>query len=129
MRYLALHFVKVSQAPPSGWKGKRFFCSEGYFAGTATEAREAAKRSIRFKREVWKAEQRGAASAAEAEIEAGWAIDRAEAETWGLVQLVRDRPGVPDMVEPVERRSSEVYGRCVSRWSRRLVGCLRSAGP
>lgn len=81
MRYLALHFLKESQAPPHGWTGHRFLKSKGYLAGSTPEAREAARASLRFKRELWKAMKDGVEGAA-AEARAREAIALADATTW-----------------------------------------------
>jgi hypothetical protein len=55
MRYVALHFLKESQAPPVGWRGHRFVASRGYFAGGRTPARARARESLREKRELHRA--------------------------------------------------------------------------
>jgi hypothetical protein len=66
MRYLALHFQKESQKPPAGWRGHRFLKSRGYLTVREDEggdwrpmpaAREEAKATLRWRRELWKAEQ------------------------------------------------------------------------
>lgn len=57
MRYIALHFQKQEQAPPEGWRGHRFLKSRGYLWTDTPTAREAAKQSLRFKREVHKLDQ------------------------------------------------------------------------
>jgi hypothetical protein len=54
MRYLALHFLKESQAPPRGWRGHRFMTSRGYLARSAAELRADARRSLRLKRLLWR---------------------------------------------------------------------------
>ena len=56
-RYLGLHFLKESQAPPKGWRGHRFTSSRGYFPDGAKAARERAVASLRLKRVVWKIER------------------------------------------------------------------------
>jgi hypothetical protein len=60
MRYLALHFQKEDQSPPEGWSGQRFNCSRLYFGElTRRVARARARESLRWKRELWKAERAG----------------------------------------------------------------------
>jgi hypothetical protein len=92
MRYLALHFLKESQAPPAGWSGHRFTSTRGYLWTTAPEARDAARRSLREKRELWRALKRGL-SALEAEQAVRTALDIADATTWVLHRLTP--PTVP----------------------------------
>ncbi len=85
MRYLALHFQKESQAPPAGWRGHRFLKSRGYLATSTPDARAAARASLRHKRELWRAIERGLVGQA-AEDAAAAAIALAEATSWELVQ-------------------------------------------
>lgn len=87
MSYVANHFQKESQAPPKGWRGQRFNASRGYFTGrTRAEAREAARKSLRVDREVWKAHQRGLRGEALQEaVDA--ALGVADATTWRLLQV------------------------------------------
>lgn len=94
MRYLALHFQKESQAPPAGWRGHRFTKSRGYLWVPTPEAREAARASLRYRREVWKIEQR--ADAAGLVLEAATIHELATAAVvaaglldWELVRLVK----------------------------------------
>jgi hypothetical protein len=86
MRYLALHFQKESQAPPAGWRGHRFLKSRGYLSTSTPAARDAARRSLRHKRELWRAIERGLVGQA-AEDAAAAAIARAESTSWELVEL------------------------------------------
>jgi len=86
MRYLALHFQKESQAPPIGWKGHRFLKSRGYLAGSTPAARVEARKSLRHKRELWKAIRRGL-GALDAELAAHEAMALAESLTWEVVAL------------------------------------------
>jgi hypothetical protein len=90
MRYLALHFQKESQAPPPGWRGHRFMKSRGYLATSTPEAREAARRSLRHKRELWRAIRRGL-SPHDAELAAHEAMKLADATTWQLMYLTPPR--------------------------------------
>jgi len=88
MRYLALHFQKESQRPPEGWRGHRFLKSRGYLWQPTPAAREAARASLRLKRELWKAERSGltgAAALAAAELAA---YERSEL-AWELVRLLQ----------------------------------------
>jgi hypothetical protein len=86
LRYLALHFQKESQRPPDGWKGQRLTVSSGYLWTSTSKAREAARRSLVLKRELWKAEQRGVVGEVALD-QAQSAVERAEALTWQLVRL------------------------------------------
>jgi hypothetical protein len=76
MRYIALHFLKESQAPPKGWRGHRFLKSRGYLWTDTPAARSAAKRSLRLKRLIWKG-----VPAELAEVE----LELAESVEWRLV--------------------------------------------
>jgi hypothetical protein len=100
LRYIALHFQKTSQSPPAGWRGHRFLKSRGYLATSTPEAREAARRSLRFKRELWKAEARGVPAGYAAEAVAERAIERAEATSWRRIELA------PTQAAPVGRRTT-----------------------
>lgn len=86
MRYLALHFQKESQAPPRGWRGHRFLKSRGYLETSTPQAREAAKKSLRHKRELWKAIKLGH-EGLEAEVVAQAAIVVAESVTWRMAWI------------------------------------------
>jgi hypothetical protein len=86
MRYIALHFQKESQKPPAGWRGHRFLKTRGYLSTSTPEAREAARRSLRHKRELWRAIAKGIEGEA-AELEAQLAMDEADERTWKLVSL------------------------------------------
>ncbi len=59
MKYLALHFLKESQRPPVWWHGHRVTRSRGYLWLPTWKAREEAQRSLRFKRELHRAELEG----------------------------------------------------------------------
>ncbi len=86
MRYLALHFQKESQQPPEGWRGHRFLKTRGYLGGSTAAAREAARASLRHKRELWRAIRAGLQGEA-AELEAAWAVEEAAERSWRLVHL------------------------------------------
>ncbi|HEX6472865.1 MAG TPA: hypothetical protein VF069_27500 [Streptosporangiaceae bacterium] len=92
MRYVALHFQKESQAPPPGWRGHRFIHSHGYLAGSTPEAREQARRSLRHKRELWRAIHVRGLGPHDAELAAAEAMAIAEATSWRTVNLV-EAPG------------------------------------
>jgi hypothetical protein len=93
MRYLALHFLKESQAPPRGWRGHRVVASRGYFALGRAEARARARRALRLKRLLWQGLELD-----EAEAE----LARRELERWEL------RAGAPVSWLTVERREGVV---------------------
>jgi hypothetical protein len=57
MRYIALHFQKESQKPPKGFSGHRFTKTRGYLWLPTTQARDAARDSLRRKRIRWHIEQ------------------------------------------------------------------------
>ena len=86
MRYIALHFQKESQKPPAGWRGHRFLKTRGYLGTSTPEAREAARRSLRFKRELWRAIRNGVQGEM-AELEAHLALEEADERSWQLVHL------------------------------------------
>jgi hypothetical protein len=88
MRYLALHFQKSSQAPPVGWTGHRFRCSEGYLWDDTQEARYAARWSLRFKRELHRAKLAGI-HGQEADVVARAAMAVRDATRWELVHLAQ----------------------------------------
>lgn len=88
MRYLALHFQKESQQPPTGWRGHRFRTTRGYLAQPMALAREQARQTLRYRREVWKAEQRGLDGEA-AHQAAEIALYEADGTLWSLVRLSR----------------------------------------
>jgi hypothetical protein len=101
MRYLALHFLKESQAPPQGWRGQRVSFSvsrrsrsgvllrRGYFSRDVWQVRQDAQSALRLKREVWKAERAGY-NGAEALHVAELARLRAEQISWECVVLTVD---------------------------------------
>lgn len=93
MRYVALHFLKHSQAPPKHWRGRRFRSSQGYFTvGRAAQKRESVN-ALRAKRHLRTATEDGYAGLVALEVAALRSI-QAKATTWDLVHL----------------RRSEVYG-------------------
>ena len=81
MRYLALHFLKESQTPPLGWRGQRVTMDAGYLWTATPDARAEARASLRFKRELWKAERRGLAGD-ELHAAVAAAVELADATTW-----------------------------------------------
>lgn len=106
MRYVAMHFQKESQAPPSGWHGQRFNCSRGYFTGrTRAQARQAAREDLQREREAFKATARGlVGDDLDAAIDEAMQL-RAETtwELWHQPQRLRDRqyPARDRAVAPV----------------------------
>jgi hypothetical protein len=84
MRYIALHFQKESQAPPRGFKGQRFNCSQRYFTGhSRAEMRQLARGSLREKRAIRRAEQAGY-EGAEALAMANEELADAAATVWSI---------------------------------------------
>jgi hypothetical protein len=115
MRYLAMHFQKESQAPPSGWKGHRFTTSRGYFGGRSVAGLRCEARAVlRAKRDVWEARRRlgSGADARLVELETHAVREEREATSWELVSARRRRdprtgfrsavfvPGAPVAVTP-----------------------------
>jgi hypothetical protein len=82
LRYVALHFLKESQAPPRGWRGHRFVHSRGYFQARTAELRTQARRSLRLKRLIWRG-----LDVETAELE----LALAESITWTMQHV---RPGM-----------------------------------
>jgi hypothetical protein len=100
MRYLSLHFLKESQAPPAGWSGHRFTATRGYLWTDTPSARDAARRSLREKRELWRALKRGL-TGEDAERAVRSALVIADATTWELHKLAAPRvPALPDGERP-----------------------------
>lgn len=94
MRYLALHFQKESQSPPAGWRGHRFTATRGYLWMPTPDARQAARESLRFNRELWKLRQ--LYDVAGIDVEEGELLRQAEAAVelagaveWELVRLTK----------------------------------------
>lgn len=56
VQYVTLHFMKPSQAPPSGWRGHRYSCSRDYLVRPASVMREEARSSLRVKRALHRGE-------------------------------------------------------------------------
>lgn len=110
MRYLALHFAKPAQAPPIGWRGHRFLHSRGYFPAAMPEMREAARTSLRYKREVWRAEQRGA-GVHDAELQAREAMALAEQTSWTFARLAQPIAMAEEAAAVRARRALEIAER------------------
>ncbi len=92
VRYISLHFLKPSQAPPKGWRGHRFSCTRGYLVRPASEMRQEAKRSLRLKRAL----HRGVpGDLLEQELELEAAIE------WDLVDVDRTPGGLIRRMRPV----------------------------
>ena len=88
MRYLALHFQKSDQGPPLGWRGHRFRTTRGYLDRPMAQAREEARASLRWRRELWRATNAGLSGEA-AEEAAHRAVYEAGELAWELVRRVR----------------------------------------
>lgn len=97
IRYLALHFQKPGQAPPTGWAGHRVRFSRGYLVRPASIMREEARESLREKRRVWRARKLFPEAPAEL-IEAIVQVMREQdhARRWYLVEVREfDADGMP----------------------------------
>src|SRR5579875_51991 len=99
MRYIALHFLKESQAPPPGWRGHRFLKSRGYLSRPTSLAREQARDALRLKRELWRARGQGLEGSA-AERRAQEAVERAKALTWRIYRMPAACPGSAAALAP-----------------------------
>lgn len=92
VRYIALHFLKPAQAPPIGWRGHRVSYSRSYLVRPASELREQARRSLRFKRQLYRLIRAGHA-AEDVERLAADAMAIADATSWELVRTpIEKRP-------------------------------------
>lgn len=87
VRYIALHFLKPGQAPPIGWRGHRISYTGGYLVRPARQLREEAKRSLRLKRELWRARQQFGDDALVVEQVAQARVAGAEQRRWRLLYL------------------------------------------
>lgn len=83
MRYLALHFQKSSQAPPEGFRGKRFTCTAGYFPSGQADMRSRAQAALLEKRVVHGVLRDGL-SGLDAEVEAQARLRRSAERQWKL---------------------------------------------
>jgi len=90
MRYLVLHFLKEEQRPPSWWRGHRVTRSRGYLWDESWKARHEAQESLRFKREIYRAEREGY-QPAEAFAVAELRVIRAKQLRWECVELTVDQ--------------------------------------
>lgn len=88
------HGLKREQAPPIGWRGHRTSQTRGYLVRPASVMREEARRSLRLKREIWKAGQLGH-DAQTAEVVARQALEEAEHVEWRLWRLPGTGGGQP----------------------------------
>jgi hypothetical protein len=118
LKYVTAHYMKASQRPPEGFTGQRFNCSRGYFAGiTVTTARARARESLRLKRELWKAEQRGITDAYDRELVAHQALAAAAATSWVLAGETGARLGKQALpAEGLHWRAFEALKR--RQWAR-----------
>jgi hypothetical protein len=91
MRYLALHFQKESQQPPKGWRGQRFGVTRGYLAESMEFARIRARQALRYRRELWRAQQALGESATAEQLHdvALAALIESLEMPWSLVRLVQ----------------------------------------
>jgi hypothetical protein len=147
MRYLALHFLKESQAPPIGWRGHRFMSSRGYLARPASAMRAEARRALRLKRAVWRLVRDGVADDQAGEL-AELELQVLEAQAWELrrVRLPSAvgsgcdgtpgdgrRPGLGDgQAAPRDRAGTAAGGLVVARAGRRAAdrpSTGRAGGP
>lgn len=103
MRYLALHFLKESQQPPKGWRGHRFSATRGYLWTTTPQARQAARASLREKRELHKVLKRGL-TGVQAEQAVRQALQLASETTWELVWLTNAQAGLTKHPPPARKR-------------------------
>jgi hypothetical protein len=78
------HGLKQEQAPPIGWRGHRTSQTRGYLVRPASVMRLEARRSLRFKRELWRAITQQHLQAHDAELVAHQAVADADATTWEL---------------------------------------------
>jgi hypothetical protein len=110
LRYIALHFQKTSQAPPKGWRGHRLLKTRGYLSTSTPEARAEARRSLRHKRELWRAIERGLTGEA-AEAAADEALAIAAATSWELVCPARATLDGDDAAAVLIRRRARAQAR------------------
>ena len=54
VKYVALHFLKESQAPPIGWRGHRTSQTRDYLVRPASVMRDEARKALRLKRLLWR---------------------------------------------------------------------------
>lgn len=127
MRYLALHFLKESQRPPKGWKGQRVNFSRGYFGRPVWMVRRDAQRSLRLKREMWRAENEGYEGVAVLDV-AELAVERAERKRWELVSVTLDEETGELLRARALRGGEPVTARLVRRYpAPDLLGLYRRA--
>jgi len=92
MRYLALHFLKESQAPPVGWRGHRFRSSRGFFPEGAAVAREKARASLNAKRLRHRLARELELDGQELEDAALAAERERKGRTWAVVRVPGGKP-------------------------------------
>lgn len=94
-RYLAMHFQKQSQQPPTGWKGHRLTTNGSYYGTPIAQLRVLARESLHRKREMWKLDRMMTSTgellgdvAPDVVLElADTAVELARAKSWQLVQV------------------------------------------
>lgn len=101
VRYIALHFMKSSQAPVVGWKGHRFSCSRDYLVRPASVMRGEARRSLRIKRALWRGVSLEVAE---------HAADHPEA--WSFIVLPGG--GGPDLEVEMRRSARAILGKAAA---------------
>jgi len=114
IRYVALHFQKADQAPPEGWTGHRFLKSHDYLWKPTPEAREEARKSLRFKRALWRALSSGA-TGLDVELCALRELELAAATTWQLVQEGDGRWWPMTPMTPAERMRLHARARATMK--------------
>ncbi len=97
MRYLALHFLKEAQAPPTGWRGHRFRTTRGYLWEPTPQARKLARASLQGKRDLWRALEQGLDATA-AEEQVAWFAWVREQTTWTVGHTPNYAPEVAGAV-------------------------------
>lgn len=95
------HGLKQEQAPPIGWRGHRTSQTRGYLVRPASVMRQEARRSLRFKRELWRAIKNGHHQAHDVELVAHQAMADADATSWELWRqnFSRDQATRPTSVD------------------------------
>ena len=101
VKYVALHFLKESQAPRSGWRGHRTSQTRDYLVRPASVMRGEARSALRLKRLLWRGVP-GELAALELEVR--------EAQTWILRGVnpssVKFGPGKSETAAPPAREST-----------------------
>jgi hypothetical protein len=112
VRYIALHFLKVDQSPPLGWRGHRTSYSRDYLVRPASIMREEAKSSLRLKRLLWRG-----VPAELAELE----LELRAAHVWSL-RHVKPHTFVPSAQPATRQRTGALPMRESTRGDSRQSG-------